>query len=119
MLSIPGLKDCYELCSFLGVPCGEASPAVVVHGAKDSLMAVEHAKSCAKGCVGADLVMVEEMGHEICSFGPTLYEPIFKAIATAAGRSGNPAVSSGMGAEPEPAAVDVSAEVAKPKTRSV
>eukprot|EP01046_Picozoa_sp_COSAG06_P084288 COSAG06_NODE_31107_length_526_cov_43.833724_2_plen_26_part_01 len=26
------------------------------------------------------------MGHEICSFGPTLYEPIFTAIATAAGR---------------------------------
>jgi pimeloyl-ACP methyl ester carboxylesterase len=114
VLSTPGLKDCYELCSFLGVPCGEASPAVVVHGAKDSLLAVENAHSCAKGCVGADLVVVEDMGHEICSFGPTLYDPIFKAIATAAGRSGNPAACSG--AEPEPAAVDVSAEV---KTRSV
>lgn len=118
-LSIPGLKDCYELCSFLGVPCGEASPAVIVHGKKDSLLAVENAYSCAKGCVGADLVVVEEMGHEICSFGPALYDPIFKAIATAAGRSGNPAASSSMGAEPEPAAVDVSAEVSSPKVRSV
>eukprot|EP01046_Picozoa_sp_COSAG06_P081538 COSAG06_NODE_28688_length_569_cov_3604.576596_1_plen_81_part_00 len=45
----------------------------------------------------------EEMGHEICSFGPTLYEPIFTAIATAAGRSGNPATGSAA-AEPEPEA---------------
>ena len=119
VLSTPGLKDCYELCSFLGVPCGEASPTVVVHGAKDALMAVEHAQSCAKGCVGADLVIIEDMGHEICSFGPTLYEPVFKAIGTAAERSGNPAASSAMGAEPEPAGVDESTEVAKPKTRSV
>lgn len=104
VLSIPGLKDYYELCCFLGAECGEASPVVVVHGAQDKLLAVDHGKSCAKGCVGADLVIVEEMGHEMCSFGPTLYEPIFNAIATAAKRSGNPATGAGgVASEPEPA----------------
>ena len=29
-LATPGLKDCYEICSFLGVPSAEASPCVVV-----------------------------------------------------------------------------------------
>ena len=111
VLSTPGLKDCYEVCSFLGVPSGEASPVVVVHGAQDKLLAVEYGKSCAKGCVGADLIIVEEMGHEICSFGPSLYEPIFNAIATAAGRSGNPAA---MAAEPEPEGEPASVEEGVP-----
>jgi pimeloyl-ACP methyl ester carboxylesterase len=86
ILAIPGLKDCYELCSFLGVPAGEASPVVVVHGSADQLLALENGKSCAKGCVGADLKVVEGMGHEICSFSPTLYDDIFGAIAAAASR---------------------------------
>jgi pimeloyl-ACP methyl ester carboxylesterase len=118
VLAVPGLKDCYELCSFLGVPCGEASPVVIVHGAKDGLMAVENGQSCAKGCVGADLVVVEDMGHEICSFGPSLYEPIFGAIATAAGRSGNPATGSG-GLGAVDASVEAPAPAPSPKTRSV
>lgn len=29
-LATPGLKDCYEICGFLGVPAAEASPCVVV-----------------------------------------------------------------------------------------
>lgn len=103
VLSTPGLKDCYELCSFLGVPCGEASPVVIVHGAKDKLLPIDHGKSCAKGCVGADLVIVEEMGHEMCSFGPSLYEPILNAIKLAAERSGNPA---GMASKPEPSSAE-------------
>ena len=40
VLSTPGLKDCYEVCSFLGVPSGEASTVVVIHGAQDKLLAV-------------------------------------------------------------------------------
>jgi pimeloyl-ACP methyl ester carboxylesterase len=111
VLSTPGLKDCYELCSFLGVPCGEASPVVIVHGAKDMLLPIDHGKSCAKGCVGADLVIVEEMGHEICSFGPSLYEPIFNAIKVAAERSGNPAT---MASEPEPEGEPASTEEGVP-----
>ena len=51
------------------------------------------------------------MGHEICSFGPSLYEPIFNAIATAAGRSGNPAA---MAAEPEPEGEPASVEEGVP-----
>lgn len=119
ILAIPGLKDCYELCSFLNVPAGEASPVVVVHGSADQLLALENGKSCAKGCVGADLKVVEGMGHEICSISPTLYSDIFDAIATAASRSGNPAAGSGAEPEPEPAVAMTPREQEPAKVRSV
>ena len=70
VLSTPGLKDCHEVCGFLGVPPGEASPVSIVHGKQDKLMPVEHAHSCAKGCVGAELFLVEEMGPKK-RFAPT------------------------------------------------
>ena len=108
VLSTPGLKDCHEVCGFLGVPPGEASPVSIVHGKQDKLMPVEHAHSCAKGCVGAELFLVDEMGHELVSFGPGVQQPIIDAIGAAAGRAGLAATGPG-GAEPEP----------EPKTRSV
>lgn len=102
VLSTPGLKDCYEVCKFLGVPCGEASPCVVVHGVDDKVMAFEHAESCAKACVGADLVQVPDMGHELLGFAPNYHEAIIAAINTAVERSGS---SAGAAPEPEPAPV--------------
>lgn len=33
-----------------------------VHGGKDKVMALEHAQSCCKSLVGADLVVIEDMG---------------------------------------------------------
>jgi hypothetical protein len=35
---------------------------VQVHGGKDKVMALEHAQSCCKSLVGADLVVIEDMG---------------------------------------------------------
>ena len=48
VLSTPGLKDCYDLCKFLGVPSSEASPCAIVHGSADRVVSIEYAESCAK-----------------------------------------------------------------------
>ena len=91
MLAVPGLKDSYSLCGFLGVEASEASPCVVIHGGMDKLIGLDYAQSCAAGLVGADLVVIEEMGHESLGIPPPLYDQVLAAIKTATSRAGRPA----------------------------
>ena len=59
-------------------------PAVVLHGADDPLLKVFGGEATAKAIPGAELRIVEGMGHDV---PPGLYDIIIDAIVTAASRA--------------------------------
>ncbi|MGH7748989.1 MAG: alpha/beta fold hydrolase, partial [Candidatus Dormibacteria bacterium] len=63
---------------------GVASPTVVIHGAADPLVPVEGGRDTAAQIAGAELVIVEGMGHDL---PPQLFDRIVAAIASVAARA--------------------------------
>lgn len=63
-------------------------PTVVLHGDQDPLVPVECGRATAAAIPGAELRIVEGMGHDL---PPQLYDVIVDAIVSAAGRATQPA----------------------------
>ena len=58
------------------------APTLVVHGANDPLVPPAAGEDTAACIPGADLMMIDGMGHDL---PPALYEPVVNAITTTAG----------------------------------
>ena len=60
-------------------------PALVVHGMADKMVHVSGGRSTAAAIPGAELVLVDGMGHDL---PPALFETFVEAIARTADRAG-------------------------------
>jgi len=64
------------------------APTLVVHGAVDKLVPVAAGRDTAAHIKGAELKVIEGMGHDL---PPELYETVISAIVDNARRDGPPA----------------------------
>lgn len=56
------------------------APTLVIHGTSDSLIPLDHGRATADAIPGAELVLVEQLGHGLCF--PALWDEIISAIAS-------------------------------------
>jgi pimeloyl-ACP methyl ester carboxylesterase len=56
------------------------APTLVIHGTSDSLVPIDHGRATADAIPGAELVLIEQLGHGLTF--PTLWDEIIAAIAS-------------------------------------
>ncbi len=68
---------------------GIDAPTVIVHGTADPVFGVDHAVALADGIPGAELRLIEGLGHELPdAFAPTLIDEIRRLLALGGGPEG-------------------------------